>query len=98
MALAAVGWNPPSRTRRISSRISPLTSLTSLSAFAVAALDAFLRRLEACSGARGTSRALASRVRAACSAHHSPLLRGIGSSATYLFIEGEGTVRALWGG
>src|SRR5215203_1630897 len=51
MALAAVGSKPASRTRRIRSRISPLTSLTPLSAFAVAALDAFLRRLAAFSGA-----------------------------------------------
>src|ERR687889_441638 len=41
---------------------------------------------------RGSSRAHATLLRAACSAHHSPLLRCIGSSATYLFIEGGGTV------
>src|SRR5215208_767699 len=49
--LALLTSKPSSLTARISSRISRLTSLTSLSAFAVAALDAFLRRLAAFSGA-----------------------------------------------
>src|SRR5215217_1302947 len=51
MVLALETSKSCSRTRRTSSRISAFVSLISLSAFAVAALDAFLRRLSACSGA-----------------------------------------------
>src|SRR5215218_3050566 len=51
MVLALETSKSCSRTRRTSSRISALVSLISLSAFAVAALDAFLRRLAAFSGA-----------------------------------------------
>src|SRR5919112_6467649 len=47
MALAAVGSKPSSRTALMRSRISALTSLTSLSAFAVPALEAILRRFSA---------------------------------------------------
>jgi hypothetical protein len=51
MVLAALTSKPSSRTALIKRRISALTSLISLSAFAVAAREAFLRRLAACSGA-----------------------------------------------
>src|SRR5829696_7503892 len=97
MALAAVGSNPPSRTRRISSRISPLTSLTPLSAFAVAASHAFLRRLEACSGAWDQQ---SSCEPCTGSMQRSPF-RFVALHwfiCDLLFIEGGGTVRALWGG
>src|SRR5829696_2505583 len=51
MALALETSKPSSRTNRIRSRISALTSRTSLSAFAVAALEALLWRSAAFSGA-----------------------------------------------
>src|SRR5215207_2851571 len=92
MVLALLTSKSSSRTRRTSSRISALVSLISLSAFAVAALDAFLRRFSWFLGSHGTSRGYSERVRRSRSALHSALLRCIGSSATYLFIEGGGTV------
>src|SRR5215211_2099167 len=58
MALAAVGSNPSSRTTRTRSRISFFTSLTSLSAFAVAALEACLRRCSAMLGVMVPAHAL----------------------------------------
>src|SRR5918994_797250 len=51
MVLALETSTSSSRTRRTSSRISALVCRISLSAFAVAARDAFLRRLSAFSGA-----------------------------------------------
>src|SRR5215212_1379388 len=53
MVLALETSKSSSRTRRTRSRISALVSRISRSAFAVAALDAFLRRLAAFSGAVG---------------------------------------------
>src|SRR5215212_7124895 len=97
MALALETSKSSSRTRRTRSRISALVSRISLSAFAVAALDAFLRRLAAFSGAwvqQSPCDPLAGSVQRspfAFVALHWFI-------CDYLFIEGGGTGWAPWGG
>src|SRR5215208_4362934 len=97
MVLAALTSKPSSRTALSKRRISALTSLISLSAFAVAAREAFLRRLAACSGAwvqQSPCDPLAGSVQRspfAVVALHWFI-------CDYLFIEGGGTGWAPWGG
>src|SRR5215211_313719 len=96
MALALETSKSSSRTRRTRSRISALVSRISLSAFAVAALDAFLRRLAAFSGAWVQQSPCDS---TAGSAQRSPF--AVVAPHRFIcdlpFIEGGGTVWALWG-